>query len=100
MKRSILAQTLLLTILFVFGTINRAQAQSYSVIYNLGDHTGDPLNPQELGVIAQGRDGNMYTTTPYGGSSRSGTAFNLTPTGKLKVLTNFGPRPTWAQLGH
>jgi uncharacterized repeat protein (TIGR03803 family) len=90
LKRSILAQTLLLTILFVF---DYAQAQSYSVIYNLGDHTGDPLNPQELGVIAQGRDGNMYTTTPYGGSSRSGTAFNLTPTGKLKVLTNFGPQP-------
>jgi uncharacterized repeat protein (TIGR03803 family) len=93
MKRSVLAQALLLTVPFVFGTTNHAHAQSYSVIYNLGDHTGDPLNPQELGVIAQGRDGNLYTTTPSGGSGRTGTAFNLTPGGKLKVLTNFGPQP-------
>jgi uncharacterized repeat protein (TIGR03803 family) len=85
MKRSLLAQTLLLTVLFVFGTTNHAQAQSYSVIYYLGDHTGDPLNPQELGVIAQGRDGNLYTTTPLGGTS---SAFRLTPSGKLTVLTN------------
>ena len=68
MKRSFLAQTLLLTVLFVLGTTNHAHAQSYSVVYFLGDHTGDPLNPQELGVIAQGRDGNLYTTTPKGGS--------------------------------
>jgi uncharacterized repeat protein (TIGR03803 family) len=98
MKRSLLAQTLLLTILFVLGTNNRAHAQSYSVIYNLGDHTGDPLNPQELGVIAQGRDGNLYTTTPKGGSG-SGTAFKLTPSGKLTVLTNFAYAYSGLSLG-
>jgi uncharacterized repeat protein (TIGR03803 family) len=99
MKRSFLAQTLLLTALFVLGTTNHAQAQSYSVIYNLGDHTGDPLNPQELGVIAQGRDGNLYTTTPSGGTSNHGTAFKLTPSGKLTVLTNFSAYYSGLSLG-
>jgi uncharacterized repeat protein (TIGR03803 family) len=99
MKRSLLAQTLLLTVLFVLGTANHAHAQSYSVIYNLGDHTGDPLNPQELGVIAQGRDGNLYTTTPNGGSSRIGTALKLTPSGKLTVLTNFAYAYSGLSLG-
>jgi len=98
MKRSLLAQTLLLTVLLVFGTTNHAHAQSYSVIYNLGDHTGDPLNPQELGVIAQGRDGNLYTTTPKGGSG-SGTAFKFTPSGKLTVLTNFAYAYSGLSLG-
>jgi uncharacterized repeat protein (TIGR03803 family) len=97
MKRSFLAQTLLLTVLFVFGTTNHAHAQSYSVIYNLGDHTGDPLNPQELGVIAQGRDGNLYTTTP---GPSSGTAFKLTPSGKLTVLTTFAYAYSGLSLGN
>ena len=98
MKRSFLVQTLLLTVLFAFWTANRAHAQSYSVIYNLGDGTGDPLNPQELGVVAEGRDGNLYTTTPKGGSG-SGTAFKFTPSGKLTVLTNFAYAYSGLSLG-
>jgi uncharacterized repeat protein (TIGR03803 family) len=90
MKHSILGQTLALTILFVLGTINYAQAQGFSVIYTFGDHSGDPLNPQSVGVIAQGRDGNLYTTTPHGGSTGSrGTAFRITPGGKVTVLDSF-----------
>jgi uncharacterized repeat protein (TIGR03803 family) len=89
MKRSLLAQTLALTILFVLGTINYAQAQSFSVIHNFGDNAGDPLNPQWVGVIAQGRDGDLYSTTLHGGSTRSGTAFKITPGGKVTVLDSF-----------
>ena len=46
-----------------------AHAQTYSDLYNFGDGSGDPLNPQYSGIVAQGRDGNLYSTTPKGGSS-------------------------------
>ena len=62
---------------------------SFNAIYNFGDHTGDPLSPQVVGVIAQGRDGNLWSTTLFGGKNNMGTAFKLTPGGKLTVIYNF-----------
>jgi len=72
----------------------KAQAQTVTIrsIRDLGTVAGDPINPQWVGLIAQGRDGNMYTTTPKGQASGSvGTAFKITPSGKLTVLHNFSP---------
>src|SRR3984957_2228285 len=65
-----------------------AHAQTYSDLYNFGDGSGDPLNPQYSGIVAQGRDGNLYSTTPKGGTG-SGTVFQMTPQGKVTVLYNF-----------
>ena len=62
---------------------------SFNAIYDFGDHTGDPLNPQAVGLIAQGRDGNLWSTTLFGGKNKMGTAFSLTPGGKLTVIYNF-----------
>src|SRR5580658_2536916 len=62
---------------------------SFNPIYDFGDHTGDPLSPQSVGVIAQGRDGNLWSTTLFGGRNNMGTAFKLTPGGKLTVIYNF-----------
>ncbi len=62
---------------------------SFKAIYDFGDHTGDPLSPFAVGVIAQGRDGNLWSTTPLGGKNNLGTAFKLTPGGKLTVIYNF-----------
>jgi len=62
---------------------------SFNAIYDFGDHTGDPLNPQAVGLIAQGRDGNLWSTTLFGGKNNMGTAFSLTPGGKLTVIYNF-----------
>src|SRR5579872_2989092 len=62
---------------------------SFNTIYTFGDHTGDPLSPQAVGVIAQGRDGNLWSTTLFGGTNNMGTAFKLTPGGKLTVIYNF-----------
>ncbi len=62
---------------------------SFNAIYDFGDHTGDPLSPQAVGVIAQGRDGNLWSTTLFGGKNNMGTAFKLTPGGKLTVIYNF-----------
>jgi uncharacterized repeat protein (TIGR03803 family) len=66
-----------------------AQAQNFSVLYNFGTKSGDPYNPQNAGVVARGRDGNLYTTAPRGGTSGSGTVFKITPGGTLTVVYSF-----------
>ena len=66
-----------------------AHAQTYSVLYNFGNNSGDPVHPQFCGLIAQGRDGNLYSTTPVGGTNNLGTVFKITPTGTLVVLHSF-----------
>jgi len=66
-----------------------AHAQTYSVLYNFGDNSGDPAHPEFSGLIAQGRDGNLYSTTPVGGTNNLGTVFKITPTGTLSVLHSF-----------
>jgi len=55
---------------------------NFKSIYDFGDTTGDPLSPTYVGVISQGRDGNLWSTAPVGGSGGGG-AFRLTPGGKL-----------------
>jgi hypothetical protein len=43
-----------------------ASAQTFAVLYNFGSQSNDPSGPAYTGVIAQGRDGNLYTTAPSG----------------------------------
>jgi uncharacterized repeat protein (TIGR03803 family) len=65
------------------------RAQTYSVLYDLGTNSGDPVNPSNPGVVAQGRDGNLYTTATDGGANGLGAVFEITPHGALTVLYNF-----------
>jgi hypothetical protein len=37
------------------------------LLYDFGTNTGDPRNPSWPGVFAQGRDGNLYSTSQTGG---------------------------------
>lgn len=64
-------------------------SQSFSVLYSFGTNPGDPVNPQNPGTIAQGRDGNLYSTAPSGGANGGGAVFRITPTGDLTVLHSF-----------
>jgi uncharacterized repeat protein (TIGR03803 family) len=102
MCRIRIAATVLLLILLSTVTTG-VSGQTFSVLYNFGSHTGDPLSPEFSGIIAEGRDGNLYTTTPLGGSSHNcscGTVFQITPTGKLTVLYSFdGPHGAIATGG-
>jgi uncharacterized repeat protein (TIGR03803 family) len=66
-----------------------AFGQSFSVMYNMGSKAGDPVAPQAPGMIVQGRDGNIYTTSPLGGSNNAGAIFQITPGGALNVIYNF-----------
>ena len=80
--------TLAMFVLVLAGT---AHAQ-FSLLYNLGTNAGDPTLPTWVGNFALGRDGNLYSTSPTGGSGAypyEGTVFQLTPAGTPKVLHNF-----------
>jgi uncharacterized repeat protein (TIGR03803 family) len=76
-----------LVLLLLFAAV--ASAQAYSVLYDLGSNAGDPIEPTEYGAVAQGRDGNLYTTSRAGGAHGFGAAFMVTPAGALTVLHSF-----------
>ena len=69
-------------------TAGVVQAQTFSVLYNFGSNSGDPYSPSYSGIVAQGRDGNLYSTAPKGGTC-CGAVFQITSEGKLKVTHNF-----------
>lgn len=81
------AFAMLLLVVAAVSTV--AHAQSFSVLYNFGSKSGDPANPSFSGIVVQGRDGNLYSTTDSGGANSAGAIFRITPTGTLKVLYSF-----------
>jgi uncharacterized repeat protein (TIGR03803 family) len=78
-----LALTLALAALGVSG----AGAQTYSDIHDFAALTLD--SPLYSGILAQGRDGNLYGATPSGGTLGFGGVFKITPTGTYSVIYNF-----------
>jgi uncharacterized repeat protein (TIGR03803 family) len=88
--RPIQALAILVVILAASATV--LHAQTYNVLYNFGNVKCDPLDPSVSGIIAQGRDGNLYSTTgTFGSGCKSGgVAFKITPKGKLTLLHSFG----------
>jgi uncharacterized repeat protein (TIGR03803 family) len=66
-----------------------AHAQAFAVKYNFGSAANDPLQPYFSGIVAQGRDGNLYSTTEFGGANRAGTMFKVTPSGTLTLQYSF-----------
>lgn len=93
-----------LMLTFLSSVTTAVFGQTFSVLHDFGSQPGDPLSPQFSGIIAEGRDGNLYSTTPLGGSSRKckscGTVFKITPPGTLTVLYSFdGPHGATATGG-
>ena len=88
-----------MTIVLLLAVAPTINAQTFTVLYNFGAANGAPLNPGSPGVVAQGRDGNLYSTTANGGTKGLGTVFKITPAGKLKVLYNFDGPNGQAPLG-
>ena len=52
--------------------------------FTAGDDGGD----SQTGLI-EGRDGNFYGTTRFGGANANGTVFKITPSGMLTTLVSF-----------
>ncbi len=66
-----------------------AKGQTFTVLHNFSSQAGDPRQPLLPGVIAQGTDGNLYSTSPKGGGRDMGTVFRVMPSGELSVVYNF-----------
>jgi uncharacterized repeat protein (TIGR03803 family) len=71
-----------------------AYAQTFSVLYNFGSIANDPIQPFYSGIVAQGRDGNLYSGTNGGGANDQGATFVITPAGTLTTLHSFGSSST------
>jgi uncharacterized repeat protein (TIGR03803 family) len=63
-------------------------SQTYTDLHDL-DCTTDGCTPLYSGILAQGRDGNLYGTLESGGTFGSGTVFKITPAGAITTLHNF-----------
>jgi uncharacterized repeat protein (TIGR03803 family) len=78
-----------LALLIATSALGRiASAQTYSPAYVFGNVSGDPTVPA-WNLVAQGRDGNLYSTSPKGGATNNGSVFKITPAGVLTVLYSF-----------
>jgi len=77
-------------VLAVAGAAVPAQAQAYTVQYTFGNVSLDPIQPGGIAEIAQGRDGNLYSTSTIGGATNEGALFNMSPLGAMTLVFSFG----------
>jgi uncharacterized repeat protein (TIGR03803 family) len=64
-------------------------AQTYTVIHNFGNGSGDPANPSAA-AISQGRGGDMLSTATDDATDKVGKAFRIWTGGTVQVLHQFG----------
>jgi uncharacterized repeat protein (TIGR03803 family) len=83
-----LRPALILAILVLLAATS-VQSQTFTLLYSFGANLHDPTDPY-LGPMAQGRDGNLYNTTDFGGANNVGTLVRLTPTGSMHLVYTFG----------
>jgi len=88
MRRDAVAFSTSTLLTLILAAVATPAFGQYSVLYNFGSVSGDARNPAFSGIIAQGRDGNLYTTTPSGGNG-NGTVVQITPAGTATVLYSF-----------
>ena len=88
MKSLCTSAALMLTtlILAVAAGTTIATAQTYTDLHNFNARSNDP---RFSGIIAQGRDGNMYSSTAQTWSGGLGDVFKITPSGRITVLHDF-----------
>lgn len=67
--------------------ISDARAQVYTDLHDF--NTATLASPQYSGMLAQGRDGNLYGTAPAGGTHGFGGVFKVTPAGTYSDIYNF-----------
>src|SRR5271167_145253 len=89
--RMVATFVLAMLVLTLAETAIPARAQTYKVLYTFGTNSAlDAVVPGSgPDFIAQGRDGNLYSTSWRGGTDDWGAAFKITPSGTETVLASF-----------
>ena len=87
-------QVLAVVIAIVAASATTLHAQKYTDLYNLGSSSGDPANPAWIGLFAQGRDGNLYSTSQGGEHLPSVPPFNSPSQGRLHRGASMGEATT------
>jgi len=80
-----------LTFLFCAVALIAAPAQSIFFTTLLNFNSANGAAP--YAGLVQGRDGNFYGTTPWGGANNNGTVYKITPAGTLTTLYSFCTQP-------
>jgi uncharacterized repeat protein (TIGR03803 family) len=90
MRQFPVCSAILLTLgFFMIAGVTEAYSQ-FNVLYNFGTGgNSDPCQPLNSGTIAQGQDGNLYTTASSCGSNDGGSAFQVTPAGAFHLTYTF-----------
>src|SRR5438874_3961828 len=66
-----------------------ATAQSYTLLHRFGTNGRGPNDPHYSGIIAQSRDGNMFSTAGDTWTGGEGTAFKISKSGGVTPLHTF-----------
>jgi len=75
------------------GTVYRiSPSGSEMILYSFGSFPTDGYNP--YAGLVQGSDGNLYGTTPNGGTHNHGTVFRISPSGSYSNLYSFVGSPS------
>src|SRR3981081_1280240 len=100
MLRSYVLVTLLLTLIvtLIVAAIP-ASSQTPTNVYNFKGGTSDVGIPLPQGVIAQGRDGNLYSAAEYGGANRAGGIFTLISAGAENLIYSFSSSDMFCSPG-
>jgi uncharacterized repeat protein (TIGR03803 family) len=75
-------------VILAFAAGARLQAQTYTDLFDF-DGTNHGCCSIYPGMLAQGRDGNLYGTTTQGGANNRGAIFKATLTGTVTLLHSF-----------
>ncbi|HWO30800.1 MAG TPA: choice-of-anchor tandem repeat GloVer-containing protein, partial [Candidatus Acidoferrum sp.] len=86
---------MMLVLVMVFMAASTASAQTIVLLHTFDTEDAfdptpiiEPGSPRFSGVIAQGRDGNLYSATPAGGTG-GGAIYQITPAGALGWVISF-----------
>src|ERR1039458_192908 len=83
------ATSLAIAPLMMLATPISSRAQFTTLV----SFTGANGNLPFMENLVQGKNGSLYGTTTYGGTSGNGTIFKVTPTGTLTTIYNFANTP-------
>lgn len=87
LTRTVGAIAFLTSVLTVTTTVVHAQIPAPTVVYGFQQEPTDVITPS--GLLAQGRDGNLYGTATNRGANGKGGIYKITPSGVETVVVSF-----------